>query len=184
MRITGGKLGGRKLSTPKGRDIRPTTDKIRLAVFNMLNSRGMVNGAVVLDAFCGTGALGLEAISHGAKSSIFIDKDIKSLNLAKENSDNLGVFNECIFIKKDSTKIHKKPDNIEKASLLFFDPPYKKGLVLPAIDSLKNSGWISEDAFAVIEVEKEADISIECKDIKDISVEKLYGDIKIIIAVI
>ncbi len=91
MRIVAGQYGGRRLEVPKGRDIRPTSDKVRGAIFNALRSRGAVEEARVLDVFCGTGALGLEALSQGAAHCTFMDKARESLELAKRNAQNLGV---------------------------------------------------------------------------------------------
>ena len=90
MRIVSGLYGGRKIQAPKGRMVRPTTDKVRGAVFNMLQSRGLVDDAVVLDAFCGTGGMGLEALSRGAHSCTFVDSARDSLVCVKENISSLG----------------------------------------------------------------------------------------------
>ena len=104
MRITGGEFSGRILEAPKGSDIRPTSDKVRLAVFNMLNSRGLVENAIVLDAFCGTGALGLEALSWGAAHAVFIDKNRTSLDLCKRNCAALKITDRADHILKDASK--------------------------------------------------------------------------------
>lgn len=105
MRIIGGSARGRTLKTPVGQDIRPTSDKVRLAIFNALFSRGGVAGKIVLDAFCGTGALGCEALSQGATKSIFCDISKVSLGLAKENAAALGFTDRSEFILKDAAKL-------------------------------------------------------------------------------
>ncbi len=96
MRIVAGQYGGRRLEVPKGRDIRPTSDKVRGAIFNALRSRGAVENARVLDAFCGTGALGLEALSQGAAHCTFLDKAKDSLALAKVNAQALGLLSPSL----------------------------------------------------------------------------------------
>ncbi len=154
MRIVSGIYGGRRLIVPKGRDIRPTSDKVRGAVFNMLRSRGAVEGAQVLDVFCGTGALGLEAISQGAAFCTFIDKNRDSLNLAKQNVTTLGAENESHFILKDAAKLGQRPEDIVPAALAFLDPPYKMNLVVPALAALHGGGWLAKGALLVIEAEK------------------------------
>ena len=96
MRIVSGQYSGRKLEVPKGRDIRPTSDKVRGAVFNALRSRGAVEDEKVLDAFCGSGALGLEALSQGASSCTFVDKSRHSLELAQRNAKALGLLSPSL----------------------------------------------------------------------------------------
>ncbi|GJL85554.1 MAG: methyltransferase [Micavibrio sp.] len=154
MRIVSGKYGGRKLSVPKGNDIRPTSDKIRGAVFNILRSRGTLEGTVVIDAFCGTGALGLEALSQGASSCSFIDKNKDSLNLAKQNVEAFGVEDEARFILKDSTKLGPRPADMPLVTLAFLDPPYNQTLVTPTLAALHEGGWLAGEALLVLEVEK------------------------------
>ena len=129
MRITGGLHRSRKLETPKNDAVRPTSDKVRQALFNMLNSRGLVRDAVVLDAFCGTGALGLEALSQGAARAIFIDKAKSSTDLCHQNIETLNVGDQSCVLLQDSAKIKLRPDGIPHVELVFLDPPYRKGLV-------------------------------------------------------
>ena len=128
MRIVGGAHSGRKLSVPKSNDIRPTSDKVRGAIFNALDARGAVNGARVLDAFCGSGALGLEALSRGAAHVTFWDNDSRSLALAKENAASLGVVSDCVFQKRDALK-SPDPKPGEVFDLVFMDPPYRKNMI-------------------------------------------------------
>ncbi|HBR69531.1 MAG TPA: 16S rRNA (guanine(966)-N(2))-methyltransferase RsmD [Rhodospirillaceae bacterium] len=154
MRIVSGIYGGRRLAVPKGRDIRPTSDKVRGAVFNMLRSRGAAEGAQVMDVFCGTGALGLEALSQGAAFCTFIDKNRDSFNLARQNVTTLGAENESRFILKDATKLGQRPEDIAPATLAFLDPPYKMNLAIPALIALQGGGWLAEGAVVVIEAEK------------------------------
>lgn len=179
MRITGGTHRSRKLETPKSDAVRPTSDKVRQAIFNMLHSRGVVHDAIIIDAFCGTGALGLEALSQGAAHCTFLDKDKKSIALCKANVTALGEDERSNIIFQDSTKMKPCPDNIETASLVFLDPPYQKNLVPMALQSMHENNWLSEDCFFVIETAKNEDIF---SDLIQIENEKIYGDTKITLA--
>ena len=174
MRIVAGYNRGRILQSPENSNIRPTSDKVRLALFNMLNSRGAVVDAIVLDAFCGTGALALEALSQGANNATLIDKDRTSLDLARKNAELLKETGKCNFILKDATEL---PDNkLQAATLCFLDPPYKKNILPAALKNLKDKGWLAQDAWIVAEMEKEfifAGFNPE--------VEKIYGETKILI---
>ncbi len=177
MKIIGGKFGGRKLYTPSNKDVRPTSDKIRGAVFNMLQSRGAVERVRVLDAFCGTGALGLEALSRGAEHVTFIDKARSSLDLARQNAEMLGAMDICDFTLKDALKMPIRTDNEKAYSLVFLDPPYNKGLVNLALQSLKAGDWLSPDCWIVCESERT--YTYTNIDTFLIDSEKTYGDIKI-----
>lgn len=179
MRITGGIHRSRKLETPKSDAVRPTSDKVRAALFNMLNSRGLVRDAIVLDAFCGTGALGLEALSQGAAQAIFIDKAKSSIDLVRQNIENLGTDDQSRVLFQDSTKIKQRPDDITQVDLVFLDPPYRKGMVEKSIQALKAGNWLKPDSFFVIETAKEEDIVLDGLNIVH---EKVYGDTKILFA--
>ncbi len=177
MKIVSGTFGGRRLNTPKNNDIRPTSDKIRGAIFNMLQSRGCIDGATVLDGFCGTGALGLEALSRGATHCTFMDKAKSSLDLARENSDMLGATNMSNFVLKDCTKITNAIINTKPYNLVFLDPPYNKELISAALLALTGENLLSDGAWIVCESEK----AFTCPNIKNMigDNEKTYGDTKI-----
>lgn len=176
MRIVGGIYGGRRLNVPKNRDIRPTSDKVRGAVFNMLESRCAVDGARVLDGFCGSGALGLEALSRGATHCTFFDKARASLSLAKENAKMLGADEGCTFQMQDCLRVGER-GNQDTYTLVFLDPPYGAGLVDRALSVLAQGGWFAGDAFIVCETEKAAEVEIET--CFSLDAEKIYGDIKV-----
>lgn len=177
MRIIGGTCRGRPLKTPKNNDIRPTTDKVRLAIFNALFSRGGVESRTGLDAFCGTGALGLEALSQGAGHMTFWDIARPSLSLAKDNAENLGLADNANFKIQDASSVKQKPETHQKFDLVFLDPPYRKELVPKTITALETGGWIADDAIYVIETEKDADLS----GVKgDVLFDKLYGDTRVV----
>ncbi|MGB4058387.1 MAG: 16S rRNA (guanine(966)-N(2))-methyltransferase RsmD [Alphaproteobacteria bacterium] len=181
MRIVSGKYGGRRLLTPKGNDIRPTSDKLRGAIFNILRSREVLEGATVMDCFCGTGALGLEALSQGVESCVFIDNARDSLNLAKDNAAALKIGEEAIFILKDAGNPGARPEKIPPRTLVFLDPPYRKNLVPLALESLHKGGWLAPAALCVIEVEKEFAANLPPSfEIKD---RRIYGETALILAI-
>ena len=174
MRITGGEYRGRILQAPKGDAIRPTSDKVRQAIFNMLNARGLVQDAAILDVFCGTGALGIEALSWGASSAAFMDKNKTSLDLAKSNHAALKISVPCSFVLKDATKPGAKPENIAAANLVFLDPPYNQNLVSAALSALADGGWMDADAHILIETERGYDASVLTG--YDVLMTRDYGD--------
>lgn len=180
MRVAGGEFRGKQLETPKGRDIRPTSDKVRQAIFNMIGSRLSLEGIHVLDAFCGSGALGLEALSRGAESCIFIDKSPQSLSLAKQNVALCEAKEHSIFLKKDSIKLGDRHDTITPADLIFLDPPYRQGLIEQAITTLQNGGWCASDCLWVIESDVRENLTLPAH--YKIESEKKYGDTAVILA--
>lgn len=177
MKIVAGQYGGRRLSVPKGRDVRPTSDKVRAAVFNMLESRRAVADAHVLDAFCGTGALGLEAISRGAKSCHFVDKARESLQCARDNAQMLGVEDVVQFRMKDVLKIGVRPTEDAPYDLIFLDPPYNKGFIADMLNGLKEGGWCAPGCWIICETEKQFSLPENFGFYLD--AEKLYGNIKV-----
>lgn len=178
MRIAGGQFRGRSLNVPKGNSVRPTTDKVRQAIFNALNSRGWIAGAVVLDLFCGTGALGLEALSRGAARCTFIDNSPQSVKACKANIQSLGLQAQCDVVVKDvRTLSHLKG---EKCTLVLLDPPYRQNLVFPALETLAANGWLADGAGVVVDCEKGAEERLP-PDFTLLDV-KTYGDIKVLLA--
>lgn len=179
MRITGGIYGGRVLQPPRDMRVRPTSDKVRQAIFNILHSRGAVVEAVALDGFCGTGALGLEALSRGASCCTFIDKSRDSLELCRKNHAALKVEEPSHFILKDCAKPGIKPADIPAANLVFLDPPYKQDLVRQALEGLRPTGWIAKGAIILIETEKPYDPAPLTALGYSIELTRDYGDTRI-----
>ena len=177
MRIVSGTCGGRILKTPKNDAIRPTSDKIRGAIFNALRARAAVEGAYVLDGFCGTGALGLEALSQGAAHCVFVDSARASLDLARENTRILGLENQAEFILKELAKIGQLHVNDKKFTLLFLDPPYSKNLIHPALQALHEGHLMEPEAVIVLETEKA--FAEEFSDTYTLLDSRLYGDTKV-----
>lgn len=178
MRIIGGRCRGHPLKTPSGQDIRPTSDKVRLAIFNALFSRAAIADAAALDAFCGTGALGLEALSQGANDCLFLDSSRTSLALAKDNAAKLGLMEQSVFRPGEAQKLGKREESIAPRSLIFLDPPYRKDLVPKTVDVLISGDWCASEALLVIETEKEADLS-GVEQSASLEFDKLYGETRV-----
>lgn len=174
MRITGGTFKGRKLSVPKGLDIRPSTDKVRQAVFNILLSYDLPAGARVLDLFCGTGALGLEALSRGAEHCLFVDKKTAC---AQQNLLAIAAIPSYRLIQKDVLKLGPADSPV---TLVFCDPPYRKSLITPALENLAHQGWLDDKTLCIIECEKDYQQGLPSGfSMVD---QRFYGDVQIIIA--
>jgi 16S rRNA (guanine966-N2)-methyltransferase len=152
MRIVGGRLRGRNLAAPKSQAIRPTADRLREALFNILiHAYGdPVTGARVLDLFAGTGALGLEAISRGAAFALFVDDGAEARALLRANVEALGVAAATRIFRRDATKLGAAHP-IEPFGLVFLDPPYGRGLAEKALGSAREGGWLTADALIVVE---------------------------------
>lgn len=177
MRIIGGSHRGRKLLSPVGQDIRPTSDRTRQAVFNALQHRQAVVDSVVLDGFCGTGALAFEALSQGSTQAVLMDVASSSLDLAKKNAAGLGFVDDCVFFQHDSTKLMNRPLNTMPASLIFLDPPYRKGFVMPAVKALQDGGWFAATGWLIVETEKDiSHASLLLDDSFNLDTQKTYGD--------
>ncbi len=180
MRITGGQWRGRQVSVPKGRDIRPTADKVRQAVFNSLQRYDLPQDAQVLDFFAGTGVLGLEALSRGAQFATFIDTSPAALECCRQNVAALGAEAQTKILKKDSTRLGDTALNYLPATLAFLDPPYRQGFVLPALMVAVKRGWLAAGALCVIECEK--DETLYLPEVFALLKRRLYGDTQIVIA--
>lgn len=155
MRIVGGKFKGRPIAAPAGRDTRPTSDRAREAVFNVLAhadwSPGL-DGRRVLDLFAGSGALGFEAISRGAAFALFVETDAAARGALRDNIEALGLFGVTRIHRRDATDLGAKPVGLgEPFDLVFMDPPYHRGLGEAALPRLAQGGWITPNALVVFE---------------------------------
>ena len=155
MRIVGGKLRGRTIAEPKSQNIRPTTDRVRESLYNIISHRWperLAEGRV-LDLFAGTGALGIEALSRGAAFAFFVDNSVEGRSLLRANIENLGLAGSSKISKTDAA--HLGPvGKLKPFSLVFADPPYGKGLGERALVSALDGGWIEKDALIVLEEQK------------------------------
>ena len=152
MRIVGGRLRSRPLSGPKSQGVRPTSDRLREALFNILTHayEDPVEGARVLDLFAGTGALGIEAISRGAAFALFVDEGVEARALLRANIETLGLGGLTRIFRRDATRLGPAHP-IEPFSLVFCDPPYGKGLAEKALASAREGGWLKPGALVIVE---------------------------------
>lgn len=152
MRIVGGEFRGRPLATPRGNAIRPTTDRTREALFNVLAHRfaDKLDGARVLDLFAGTGALGLEALSRGASYGVFIEESAEGRGLIRENIEAFGLTGRTKIFRRDATGLGDA-GTLAAFGLVFADPPYGKGLGERALRSARQGGWLLPGALCVVE---------------------------------
>lgn len=152
MRIVGGDFRGRPLVTPRSQDIRPTSDRTREAVFNVIAHRfgEKLAGARVLDLFAGTGALGLEAMSRGAGFGMFIEESAEGRGLIRTNIEALGLTGRTKIFRRDATRLGET-GTIQPFNLVFADPPYGKGLGERALRSALEGGWLQPKALCVVE---------------------------------
>jgi 16S rRNA (guanine966-N2)-methyltransferase len=157
MRVVGGRLKGRNLASPSSQAIRPTADRLRESVFNILIHAydNPLQGARVLDLFAGTGALGIEAISRGAAFALFVDNGAEARALLRNNVETLGLGGVTKVYRRDATDLGPAHP-VEPFSLAFLDPPYGKGFAEKALASLRDGGWLLPGALLVVEEAKAA----------------------------
>jgi 16S rRNA (guanine966-N2)-methyltransferase len=161
MRIVGGRWRGRSLKGPSSDAIRPTSDRLRETLFNILQHGydDPIEGARVLDLFAGTGALGLEALSRGAAFALFVDDGAEARGLIRANIETLGVGGQSRLFRRDATRMGKAAPN-EPFSLVFCDPPYGRGLAECALASCAEGGWLTPAAVVVVEEAQEIEVTL------------------------
>jgi 16S rRNA (guanine966-N2)-methyltransferase len=160
MRIVAGKFRGKALLSPEDESIRPTADRVREAVFNILASRMGPNldGKRVLDLFAGTGALGLEALSRGAAYVVFVDIGAEARGLIRDHIEAFGAGGITKLLRRDATQLGPA-GSIRPFDLIFLDPPYGKGLGEQALVSARDGGWLAPGA--VIVLEESRDVAVD-----------------------
>jgi len=171
MRVIGGTAKGRRLYTSSGRNTRPTTDRVREAIFNVLQNK--LEHSYVLDTFAGSGALGIEALSRGAAKVVFIDKDKKAVAAIKRNLMDTGFAEKAKVLLADSIK--SLPHLDEGFNLIFLDPPYNQGFIALAEPLLLQENFLADDAIIVLETStKEPEIFNQTN--WELIKESRYGD--------
>lgn len=180
MRITGGTLSGRKLAAPADDRVRPTSDKTRQAIFNILRHGAFgacLADARVADLFAGTGALGLEAISHGASYCLFVEDAAESRALIHRNIEALGLTGKTKIWRRDATRLGPlTPASGGPFDLVFLDPPYRKDLVGPSLASLREGHWLAPRALVVAETAADEKPDAGNFEILD---ERVYGETRV-----
>lgn len=181
MRIVSGRFRGHTLATPKGGATRPTSDRVREALFNILE-HGIedftIDGVRVLDLFAGTGALGLEALSRGAKYALFIDDSAEARGVIRRNIEALNLTGIAKIWRRGAEKLGPA-GNVPPFGLVFLDPPYGKGLGEIALASAREGGWVAPGGIAVLEEAAKSEIVIP--DGYDEIDRRSYGDTQVVI---
>jgi 16S rRNA (guanine966-N2)-methyltransferase len=155
MRIVGGRHRGRRLFAPQGDAVRPTSDRAREALFNILSHGRFARsglpfaGKPVLDGFAGTGALGLEALSRGAAAAVFFETEREALSALRRNIATLGEEDSVHVVSGDAAR---PPRAAMRCAVAFLDPPYGSGFAAPTLTALAAAGWLADEALAVVEV--------------------------------
>lgn len=162
MRVISGKFKYKRLFAPIDNKVRPTTDRIKETLFNILTSKGFGGEITVLDLFGGSGALGIEAISRGAKRTVFIDRDPESIKLIKQNLNHVGAKPDEYEVYAVDFEFALKKLKGRKFDLIFADPPYKKGLENTIITLIKHYGILDKNG--VLLIEHSADNNFYCGD--------------------
>lgn len=181
MRIVGGRHRGRRLAAPAGEEVRPTSGLARESLFNVLtHGRFAAEGsplaeAVVLDAFAGSGANGLEALSRGARHAIFMESQAAAISTLRQNVAALGEDGSCTVMRADVTR---PPRATQTCDLVILDPPYGQGLATPGLKGLRAAGWIKPGALVVVELMKTEDMVVP-EGFADLDVRR-YGKAKLV----
>jgi 16S rRNA (guanine966-N2)-methyltransferase len=177
VRIVGGEFKGRALTAPDGRHTRPTSDRAREAIFNVLAHADWapaLEGARVMDIFAGSGALGFEAMSRGAAFCLFVETDEAARGAIRDNVETFGLFGTTRVHRRDATQLGQRPGGPSEAfDLVFLDPPYHKGLGEKALAALIAGDWLAENATIVFEHASDEDIFVT--DAWEICNAKTYG---------
>lgn len=177
MRVIAGKFKGRSIAMPKG--IRPTSDKVREALFEILKDR--INGASFLDLYCGSGAIGIEAFSRGAENITFVDSNLKCINTLKKNLAQLGILGlSSINIYKENAlkSIGAFKGSSTTFDIIFLDPPYYKDMAKNTLIALSNYDILSRNAVIIAEIYKKGDLPQEVGLLRKVRASK-YGDTKL-----
>lgn len=161
MRVVGGKFKGRGLKAPSSSIVRPTSDRLRETIFNIL-AHGYDDacaGARVIDLFAGTGALGIEALSRGAVGGLFVDDSSEGRALLRANLETLGLSGIARIMRRDATKLGAMPPQ-DQFTLAFLDPPYGRDLAPRALQALRDGAWLADGALCIVEEEAEAEVPL------------------------
>lgn len=159
MRITSGKNKGKVLASPEGLATRPTADRARQAIFNIIMHAGwlphdVLDGAHVMDVFAGTGAMGLEALSRGGADGVFVENDRAALAALRSNVIKMNAGPTSTILTHDALHMPPRPSTVAPRTLVFFDPPYGKNLGAQALDVLVKRNWLDQHCLCVMEMSK------------------------------
>jgi len=181
MRIVGGKNRGRNIVAPSGKTTRPTSDQARESIFNILRSATWaptMDGAIVIDIFAGSGALGLEALSRGAEFCLFVETEPKARAAIRENTTTMGLGGCTRLHRRDATKLRIEPGNLRGPfTHIFLDPPYNKNLARPVLRKLNEQDLIADGAVIIYEMGKEEEPNLRGYEVHD---TRIWGAAKVV----
>ena len=179
MRIISGKARGTKLYTLEGENTRPTLDRVKESLFNILQTK--LKDAIVLDLFAGSGALGIESLSRGEKKAIFCDHNKEAINVIKKNLNKTNFEGQSLILKTDYQKALESIKD-EKIDIIYLDPPYAKNMVVPAVEKIIKLDILAIDGLIIIETDDEKLILENLEKIKNINLYDLrkYGRVKLL----
>ena len=174
MRIIAGKFRGKQLLSPEDATIRPTADRVRESIFDIVSSRlgASLDGLRVLDLFAGTGAMGLEALSRGATSVVFVDTGAEARGLIRDHIETFGAGGVTKLLRRDATALGDA-GTMGPVDLVFLDPPYGKGLGEQALAALRNGGWLKPDTLLILE--ESGDITVTLPEGFELDDRREYG---------
>lgn len=178
MRIVGGEFRGRNLASPKSNAIRPTIDRTRESLFNIIGHvyPDAIEGTRIIDLFAGTGAVGLEALSRGCRSALFVENGIEGRGLLWENIESLGLHGRARILRRDATKLGPV-GTMEPCHFLFADPPYGQGLGEAGILAAHQGGWLVPGALVVLE--EKADATLKVDPVFKPLEQRIFGDTRV-----
>ncbi|MFK4824273.1 16S rRNA (guanine(966)-N(2))-methyltransferase RsmD [Paenochrobactrum sp. BZR 588] len=174
VRIVGGKFRGRPLATPQTNAIRPTTDRTRESLFNILMHKyaDKIENGRILDLFAGTGALGFEALSRGGRYGVFIEESAEGRGLLRQNIENFGLQGQTKVFRRNACQLGLA-GTLEPFDVVFADPPYGKGLGEKALAAALEGNWLNSDAIIILEEEADALLNLDERFV--IEDERDYG---------
>ncbi len=175
MRIISGEWKGRRLKTVKGNQVRPTSDKVKGAIFNILGDK--IVGSKILDLFAGTGSLSLEALSRGADQAVLIEKNREACGIIRDNLQMIGVQERVKLYNMDAFSYLKQQQH-ERYDLLFVDPPYRQGFTDKILFLVKNSSILNPEGVIIIETDSKEEIPDDL-GLLEVRIIKEYGDTKL-----
>ncbi len=180
MRIISGEFGGRRLKTISAPGYRPATDKVRQAIFSLLESRGVFwQDIQAADLFAGSGSLGLECLSRGAQQVWFVEKNRRALGLIRENLSTLQVPAQRYFLCNQDVLSWLYKGQRVNFDLIFIDPPYGHGLLVPVLRAVLKQGWIKEQGLILAEVESKFDMQSDSFPGVELLLSRTYGQTRI-----
>ncbi len=176
MRVIAGKVRGLRLTAPRGEDTRPTLDRVKEAVFSMILP--YIMDAKVLDLFSGSGALGIESLSRGALSAVFVDNHVDAIECIRTNVNSAKFSDMSVIVQKDSIGFLK--DNNESFDIIFLDPPYLKNMYTQALENILQSNALSQDGIIVLEYDHTV-VKLSIPDGLSIEKDKKYGRVGVMV---